>query len=378
METFVWDQHFTTGLERVDEQHHHLVALINQLGESLIAGEVGKPDSLQAIFGDLAAYAQYHFAEEERLMKETGVSPRHSDPHRQHHIDFVEQVSTMWTSRNSMANAAETLHGFLRSWLGFHILGEDQAMARQIALIRAGNGAEQAYDVDSAQRDNATAALLAALQNLYHVLSVQNADLAAANARLEERVATRTLELAQANRSLMELNHRLEMLSNSDGLLEIANRRYFDQRLDQEWRREMREHRSLSLLMIDVDHFKRYNDHYGHQAGDHCLQSVTQAALSVLRRPGDLLARYGGEELVAILPNTELSGAVLVAQAIGRELAERNIPHADSPVADHVTVSIGAATIVPDKHSSSSSLLAAADQALYSAKESGRNRVCPG
>ena len=378
MEAFVWDQNFTTGLERVDQQHHHLVELINQLGESLIAGHAQEPESLQATFGQLAEYAQYHFAEEERLMEETGVSPQHSDRHKRHHVGFVEQVSTMWASRNSMANAAETLHGFLRSWLGFHILGEDQAMARQIALIRSGKSADQAYQIDSAQKDNATSALLAALQNLYHVLSVQNADLAAANARLEERVATRTLELAQANRSLMELNHRLEMLSNSDGLLEIANRRYFDQRLDQEWRREMREHRSLSLLMIDVDHFKRYNDHYGHQAGDHCLQSVTQAALSVLRRPGDLLARYGGEELVAILPNTELSGAVLVAQAIRRELAERNIPHADSPVADHVTVSIGAATIVPDKHSSSTGLLAAADQALYSAKESGRNRVCPG
>jgi hemerythrin len=376
METFVWDQHFTTGLERVDQEHHHLVELINQLGESLIAGEVDKPESLQAIFGDLAKYAQYHFAEEERLMAEIGVSPQHSDRHKRHHVGFVEQVSTMWASRDSMANAAETLHGFLRSWLGFHILGEDQAMARQIALIRDGKSADQAYEIDSARKDNATSALLAALQNLYHVLSVQNADLAAANALLEERVTARTLELAQANRSLTGLNHRLEMLSNSDGLLEIANRRYFDQRLDQEWRREMREHRSLSLLMIDVDFFKRYNDRYGHQAGDRCLQSLTQGALSVLRRPGDLLARYGGEELVAILPNTELAGAMLVAQAIQRELAERNIPHADSSVADHVTVSIGVAAVVPDKHCNAAELLAAADHALYAAKESGRNRIC--
>jgi hemerythrin len=376
MEIFVWDQHFTTGLERVDQEHHHLVELINRLGTSLIAGDIGEPESLQKVFGELAEYAKYHFAEEERLMGEIGVSTRHSDRHKRHHVGFVEQVSTMWASRNSMANAADTLHGFLRSWLGFHILGEDQAMARQIALIRSGKSADEAYEIDSAQKDNATSALLAALQNLYHVLSVQNADLAAANAHLEERVAGRTLELAQANRTLMEFNHRLEMLSNSDGLLEIANRRYFDQRLDQEWRREMREHKPLALLMIDVDYFKRYNDHYGHQAGDRCLQSVTQGALSVLRRPGDLLARYGGEELIAVLPNTDLSGAMLVAQAIQRELAARNIPHADSTVADHVTVSIGAAATVPDRHRTSAELIAAADHALYSAKESGRNRIC--
>lgn len=378
METFVWDEHFTTGLERVDEQHHRLVALINQLGESLIAGKVEEPESLQAIFGQLAEYAQYHFSEEERLSEEAGVAARHRDPHHRHHVEFVEQLATMWTSRNSMANAAETLHGFLRSWLGFHILGEDQAMARQIALIRTGNSPDQAYETDSAQRDNATSALLQALNNLYRVLSEQNRDLAAANLRLEERVAERTGELAQANQALTDLNHRLETLSNSDGLLGIANRRYFDARLDEEWRRAIREHRPLSLLMIDVDYFKRYNDTYGHQAGDRCLQSVAQAALSALKRPGDLLARYGGEELVVVLPNTELNGAILVAQAIQQGLADRHIPHTDSPVADQVTVSIGAAMMMPDRQTGSAMLVAAADRGLYSAKESGRNRVCPG
>lgn len=375
METFVWDEHFTTGLARVDLEHHHLVELINRLGESLIAGNLGAPESLQAIFGELAAYAQHHFAEEERLMAEVGVSPLHSDRHRRHHVGFVDQVSSMWAARDSMANAAETLHGFLRSWLGFHILGEDQAMARQIALIRSGKSADQAYEMDSARKDNATSALLSALQNLYHVLTVQNADLAAVNVRLEDRVAARTVELAQANQALTELNNRLEVLSNSDGLLGIANRRHFDQKLDEEWRRAQRQGQSISLLMIDVDHFKRYNDHYGHQAGDRCLQSVAGAARSALRRPGDLLARYGGEELAVILPNTNLPGATLVAQAIQSALADQRIPHADSPVADRVTVSMGVASMVPDRHSDSAQLVAAADSGLYLAKEGGRNRI---
>ncbi len=379
MEAFVWNQHFTTGLERVDQEHHQLVVLINRLGEALIKGQVQAPESLQATFGELADYARYHFAEEERLMAETGVSALHRDLHRQHHGEFVEQLSTMWNSRNSMAHAAETLHGYLRSWLGFHILGEDQAMARQIALIRSGKSPDQAYEeVHSARRDNATAALLTALHNLYHVLSEQNRDLAAANLRLEDRVAERTGELALANEALTDLNHRLEALSNSDGLLEIANRRHFDAKLDEEWRRALRQRQPLSLLMVDVDHFKRYNDRYGHQAGDHCLQTVARAARSALRRPGDLLARYGGEELTVILPNTELNGAILVAQAIQRGLADLRIPHADSPVADQVTVSIGVAMMAPDKETNSVQLVAAADRGLYSAKEGGRNRICPG
>ena len=379
MEAFVWNRHFTTGLERVDQEHHQLVTLINQLGEALIAGPVQEPESLQATFGQLADYARYHFAEEERLMEEAGVSPLHRDPHRRHHVDFVEQLSSMWNSRNSMANAAETLHGFLRSWLGFHILGEDQSMARQIALIRSGKSPDQAYqEVHSSRSDNATVALLTALHNLYHVLSGQNRDLAAANFRLEERVAERTEQLALANQALTDLNHRLEALSNTDGLLEIANRRHFDAKLDEEWRRALRQRQPLSLLMIDVDYFKRYNDSYGHQAGDRCLQSVARAARSALRRPGDLLARYGGEELVVVLPNTEQNGAILVARAIQRGLGNLRIPHADSPVADQVTISVGVATMVPDKQTNSAQLVAAADHALYSAKEDGRNRICPG
>lgn len=378
MDTFVWDRHFTTGLETVDQQHHHLVDLVNQLGESLIAGEVQGSGALSAIFGQLADYAQYHFAEEGRLMQETGVDLRHRDPHYQHHAQFVEQLSAMWNSRSSMANPAEILHGFLCAWLGFHILEEDQAMARQIALIRAGKSPDHAYKIDSAQMDNVTSALLQALHNLYHVLSVQNHDLAAANVHLEERVAERTAELALTNQALTDLNHKLEELSNSDSLLGIANRRYFDSRLEKEWRRAIREQSPLSLLLVDVDYFKHYNDCYGHQAGDHCLQSVVKAAQTALKRPGDLLARYGGDELAVILPNTELDGAILVAQAIQRELAEQHIPHANSPLADLVTLSIGAAMMIPDEQSSAIMLVAATDRGLYVAKKSGRNCICSG
>ncbi|MFY9326749.1 MAG: bacteriohemerythrin [Georgfuchsia sp.] len=378
METFVWNRHFTTGLEQVDQQHRFLVNLINRLGETLIEGGGQKSELLLATFTQLTDYARYHFAEEERLMQQYGVALRHREPHLRHHVRFIEQLSTMWNSRNAMTNPADTLHGFLRSWLGFHILGVDQSLARQITLIRKGTSPDQAYEIELAREDNATAALLQAMNNLYQVLSEQNRDLVAANLHLEERVAERTNELAISNQALMDLNRRLEDISNSDGLLGIANRRYFDAKLKEEWRRAVREKQSLSLLMIDVDYFKRYNDSYGHQAGDHCLQSVAKAALSALKRPTDLLARYGGEELAVILPNTDLKGAIPVAQAIQRELAVLRIPHAGSAASDLVTLSIGAASMLPDEQTGSALLVAAADRGLYAAKESGRNRICSG
>lgn len=376
METFVWDEHFTTGLALVDEQHHRLVDLINQLGDSLIGSEMADDSGLQTVFQQLAEYAQYHFAEEEQLMAASGVAAAHRKLHHEHHRQFIEQVSRMWNSRATMSNPAAILHGFLSSWLGFHILGEDQTLARQITLIRAGKSASEAYEEVRVHQDNATSALLLALHKLYHVLSEQNRDLAEANTRLEDRVAERTQALAQANEALLQANTQLEVISRTDGLLGIANRQCFNERLDQEWLRAKREKTPLALLMLDVDHFKRYNDSYGHQAGDHCLQVVAQAVCLGLRRPADLAARYGGEEMAVILPNTEIEGARNVAANIAAQLAKSAIPHRASPVAARVTLSIGAAAMVPAQGNDADQLIAAADRALYAAKEQGRNRVC--
>jgi diguanylate cyclase (GGDEF)-like protein/hemerythrin-like metal-binding protein len=369
MQTFHWDQNFVTGLASVDEQHHQLVNLINSLGESLIAGPGVDDSALQVLFGKLANYARFHFNEEESLMRQVGIAPQHLELHHASHQKFIAQVSTIWNSRKSMANPAEVLHGFLTSWLSFHILGEDQAMARQIDRIRHGVSAAEAYANAAAPTDQATAALLHALRNLYHVLSEQNHDLAAANALLEERVAERTKEWEQ-------VNQHLKNISRIDGLLEIANRGHFNERLTEEWRRAVREQQSLGLLMIDVDYFKRFNDTYGHQAGDRCLQAIAQAAKSALHRPGDLLARYGGEELVIMLPNTELEGAKLIALNVLSKIEALQIPHSESDAAPYVTVSIGCAALVPERLSNPNQLISAADHLLYSAKASGRNRVC--
>ncbi len=367
MRAFDWDRHFPTGLETVDKQHQHLVELINRLGDALAGGGPGAdvPDS---VLGELTDYAHYHFSEEERLMDRAGVDARHVERHRQSHLRFVEQVSNMWASRGSSGSSLAVLHDFLAAWLSFHILGEDHAMARQIARIASGTPAVDAYELEEAPKDSATAVLLRTLGNLYHALSEQHRALANANQLLEQRVAERTQALARAN-------GLLEKASRTDGLLGIANRMCLDETLEREWRRAMREHAPLALLMIDVDHFKRYNDAYGHQSGDACLRAVARAAAGVLHRPGDLLARYGGDELMVMLPNTTADGARVLAHAIHEAIGQLHLSHQASPVLDRVTVSVGVAAAIPEDDAAPAGLIAVADQALYAAKAAGRNRV---
>ena len=186
-----------------------------------------------------------------------------------------------------------------------------------------------------------------------------------------ESMRTKQLEMS---RDLASANRELEKLSRQDGLTGIANRRYFDSYLVTEVRRGARERQPLSLVLSDVDHFKAFNDCYGHQAGDDCLRRVAAALSSAGRRPADLAARYGGEEFAMVLPGTALEGAVDVAQAVSRVIESLGIPHARSAVNAKVTLSQGIVSLTPEKETSSEDLIQRADQALYLAKQQGRNR----
>jgi len=179
-------------------------------------------------------------------------------------------------------------------------------------------------------------------------------------------------------RNHLELKrHRdtLERMARLDGLTGVANRRTFDDLMLREWKRLARAGVPLAVIMIDVDHFKQYNDTYGHGAGDICLQRVTKAAEGALQRPADIVARYGGEEFVALLPETALEGALAVAEGIRAAVVTLAIAHKGSKAAAHVTVSLGVAAMVPDADKPPSVLLEAADAQLYAAKADGRNRV---
>ncbi|MFB2981656.1 PAS domain-containing protein [Microseira sp. BLCC-F43] len=173
-----------------------------------------------------------------------------------------------------------------------------------------------------------------------------------------------------------ELYQQLQRQASLDGLTQLANRRRFDEYLNIEWLRHKREQLPLSLILFDADYFKLYNDTYGHLAGDDCLRQMAVAIASVGRRPADLVAHYGGEEFAVVLPNTDAKGAMHVASTIRQAVRQLAIPHSRSSVSDRVTVSLGVASVVPTKTLSSQDLLNAADRALYTAKQQGRDRYC--
>ena len=176
--------------------------------------------------------------------------------------------------------------------------------------------------------------------------------------------------------ALKQRTDLLENLAFLDGLTGVANRRQFDQVLEKEWRRMMRREEPLSLLMIDIDYFKQFNDNYGHGAGDDCIRLVAHTLASIIKRPGDLVARYGGDEFAVILPDTDEKGACAVATAMHLAVDTLKLPYAASLVADHVTLSLGVTSCIPHIQGNLQDVIAAADHALYSAKSSGRNRIC--
>lgn len=187
-----------------------------------------------------------------------------------------------------------------------------------------------------------------------------------------------TLTLRNRVRAHLQLKQQADMLRElafRDGLTSVANRRYFDERYETELRRAKRGATPLSLVMIDVDNFKRYNDHYGHQSGDDCLRAVASALKKQLNRPSDLLARYGGEEFVCILSETDIDGASQTAERLRLAVEQLAMPHAASDSGKVVTVSVGVASITSVADDSALSLLTLADQQLYLSKRSGRNRI---
>lgn len=168
----------------------------------------------------------------------------------------------------------------------------------------------------------------------------------------------------------------LRSMALMDGLTGVANRRKFNEDILADWRLCFREQKPLSLILVDVDYFKRYNDQYGHQAGDGCLKSIAQALSETVRRPYDLVARYGGEEFACVLPNTVLSGAVEIAERMQEHVRALGIEHSASDVDRVVTISLGVATLTPTSDLKFEALIEAADKQLYEAKNAGRARVC--
>lgn len=362
-----WAEDFESGLDVFDDQHRLLVDLINELSSNLDAEGTEAAEHFHTVVTRTFEFASNHFADEEKMMREIGVDTRHFGQHFTDHQRFIEQLNNIWDARHTITSPASVLLEFLVAWIRFHILDEDQSLVRQIKRIQAGESPSEAYEAVEASIDR-TNSIRAAGRHLHQVMAEQIEYLVKSNQLLEARVMERTRELETCNQ-------RLEMLYRMDGVLGISNRAYFDERVKTEWRLARRNKQPISLLMVDVDFLRQYNEAYGHLEGDNCLRSVARAMREGLFRPTDIVARFGGEELVALLPNTTLDGARLVAERIKATVDSYAIPHAASSISTRVTVSIGLATMEPDKGGEGWSLLIQVEDALLQAKKRGRNQI---
>jgi len=196
-----------------------------------------------------------------------------------------------------------------------------------------------------------------------------------AKIRAMQRIVQMRTSLVVMAKKLDRANAELRRLSASDGLTGIANRRYFDEAIGREWRRARRLSASVALIMCDVDYFKLYNDTYGHQAGDDCLRRVAATLQKFMERATDVAARYGGEEFAIVLPETNIGGALFIAEKIRHGIHDLNLTHDASPLGK-ITISMGIAATIPGVDNPYDDLIQAADRALYQAKHEGRDRVC--
>ena len=365
MDSFVWDDHFITGLVDVDQQHRRLVDEINRFGDLLAQPGGVAFGELQRVFGELAAYARYHFEEEDALMIASGVDARHVASHREEHACFFHEVEELHAGISPQSSrSAQALLEFLVNWLAYHILGIDQTLARQIAAIGAGHTAAEAFAAEERMKDGAVEPLLRALNGLFQQVSERNRELLKLNQTLEVRVAERTEALAVANR-------HLEELSLTDVLTGLPNRRHAMLRLAQAWEESVREEAPLVCMMIDADGFKQINDTHGHDAGDEVLRQLSKNLQHSIRTD-DIVCRLGGDEFLVICTRTPLGGAVLLAERVRATVATMRVPAGAGVWCG--SISIGAAA----RHTAMrgiEDLIKAADQGVYLAKRGGRNRV---
>ena len=364
MESFHWNKNFMTDLEDIDRQHHHLVNIINQFG-SLLAENSISPEHIEKIFAELAAYAQYHFQTEEDLMKKWNVDERHSADHVEKHENFLIEVTFMHSciSKDKL-DSAKQLFNFLVHWLVYHILGADKNMARQIKAIQAGIKPADAYEREERVENEATEALLNALNELFEQVSARNRELMKLNHSLEEKVSQRTKELYEAN-------CYLEKLSITDVLTELPNRRYALKFLAKTWEEALKENLPLTCIMVDVDYFKEINDTYGHDAGDLVLSKLSKTLQHSVRND-DAVCRLGGDEFFIICPNTNKEGGLYLAGEICKAVSQLSIAIGDSVWYGSISVGVGMRTAQMQNYEA---LIKAADTGVYLAKQAGRNCV---
>jgi diguanylate cyclase (GGDEF)-like protein len=370
-QTHEQNRQIQVGLERMVRLNQSLTHLI---GTAVIEKNSLRAASYPSVRAELEATMQAVQALSAHMVLASEISALRDEQHalrRQESLALDLMRSDQWPA----AHQAMLVGDYVMAVKIYEINSEAAVGALTIELANTARQQGQLRQATLALRLAAMALLLWAgwrySRRLQADLAEQRhlrAEVSDAKRVLEEKVHQRTAELEDANR-------QLETLSTTDALTGLANRRRFEKYWAEEWQRAMRQGTPLAVIMIDVDHFKNYNDHYGHQIGDDCLRRLGAVLRAAVRRAGELAARYGGEEFVVVLPGANAQQAVEAAAVILSAIQAEQIPHANSPVAPVLTLSLGVAAGSPGPGEDRDRLIRLADQALYQAKDLGRNRV---
>lgn len=365
MESFQWSPCFITGLTTVDEQHHRLVDVINQLGDVLMRPQGSSANDIEAVFSELASYAKVHFQDEEALMAQAGLDPRHVSHHHDQHARFLQDVACLHDGLLAGSRQeSSALLDFLSNWLAYHILGTDLLMTWLINAKKSGKSQEEAYETYQAGKDPATATLLQAMNRLFSQVSERNRELFELNRTLEARVAERT-------EALLKANQQLESMAMTDVLTGLPNRRHAMLSFQAEWQMSVANGHPLACMMIDADGFKAINDHHGHDAGDEVLRQLSMKLKDSVRND-DIVCRLGGDEFLIICGNTTLDGAMQLAEKLCDEVSRMRVAAGTGVWSG--SISLGVAVRL-DNMKSVDELLKTADEGVYLAKRNGRNGV---
>ena len=362
-EVFPWNEEFETGIAIIDEQHKKLIHLLNKLRETLMQDDATE---LTLVFDELVAYAKHHFATEEVIWEPCFRDDPLLVSHQDTHTSFLPKVLELKKEhdRKPLRENIEHIVKFLIRWLVFHIIDSDKRMAIILHKVESGASLVDAKRISDEEMSGSARILIDTLLNMYDCLSSRTLAL------MRQRTAHN-----KAEEKLREAYLKLEELAVTDQLTGLFNRRHFDEAFERELRRAKREKYFLIYIMLDLDHFKKLNDHYGHAQGDLALQKVGQKLKEICRRPGDFVFRIGGEEFGILVTDQSSQSGIEHAERIRMAIKDLGIPNVDSDITDHLTASIGVVAKMPTSVDTMDSYMSEADANLYRAKELGRNQV---
>ncbi len=362
-EVLPWSEFFETGNSIIDEQHKVLVGLLNQLAAALVNQD---ETELNPIFDELVAYANMHFSDEEEIWMEYFSDDPWFLSHKETHGSFLPSV--MDIKRKSLSEALpdtiESVVHFLLQWLIFHIIDTDKRMVIALNALKMGAKIDEAKRLSEKEMEGANLILFDSMLNIYKELSSRTIDV------MREVKARK-----EAEERLSEANIRLEKLVKVDPLTSLFNRRHFDNTFKLQLRKSIRDKSALCLMLIDIDYFKRINDHYGHLAGDQALEQLGACLLETCRRPDDIAFRMGGEEFCILTASKSKIASAQFAEKIRVAVENLKIPNIHSEISDCMTISIGVTHKTPVIGDTQNDFIDAADKRLYLAKASGRNKV---